>query len=121
MAKPSSRWVAALVLTLGIGNARCADLPACTLSFHAVDNAGKSSAVPVVSPDQVSSIEKMDTDPPSEHWFVTLTVEGGQRMLAYTAANTGGQVATFCNGRELTRATILAPFARHFVVDTSPN
>ena len=109
-----------LVLGLGSGDAVGADLSTCKISVHTVDEARNSSLEPLIRPDQVSSAELMDSDPPEQHWFVTLTSDGGDRMLVYTTLNTGRDLAFHCDGRYVSRSRILVPFSRRFIVVVSP-
>lgn len=90
-------------------------LETCPLAIHAVSPSGVTQDFTIIRTEHISSIEPAASFAEGEHAIlVYLNEEGRRRMLRYTSANTGREMANFCSDIEMYRATIQAPFSSPF-------
>jgi preprotein translocase subunit SecD len=98
-----------------------ADVPAasCKLFLYPVNDEGQVGERPIITPDQVSTLDfhAADAFPGSKRWRITLTAEGASANETYSKAHIGKKVAIFCGTNEVSRPTIQGQSTRTFVID----
>jgi preprotein translocase subunit SecD len=80
----------------------------CKFFLYPVTEDGQVGASPIITPNQVSSLDfrAADAMPGSKRWRITLTAEGASANEAYSKAHLGEQIAIFCGSKEVSRPTI---------------
>jgi len=113
--------IALSILLTVAAQASQVDTPSTTCKFflYSVDENGKVGESPIITPNQVSSLDFQATDamPGFKRWRITLTPEGASANAAYSKAHLGEKIAIFCDTKEVTRATIQGQSSGTFVVD----
>jgi len=91
----------------------------CKFFLYPVSESGQVGGKPIVTPNQVSSLDFQAADafPGSRRWRITLTAEGASANEAYSKTHIGEKVAIFCGSKEVSRPTIQGQSSGTFVID----
>jgi len=90
---------------------------ACAFSIHALDASGKPLPPPLIEPRDVATIVPAEEYFPGEKaMFVTLTVDGGKRMLQQTQDRVGSTVVAYCGTKKISTIRLMGPVSGPFRV-----
>ena len=108
-----------LIFLLGLSAAQASD---CVLSIHAVSAQGVVEETPLISPDQVLSIQESAAPATGEPlWIVRLDAAATQINSAYSRRHLGEHLAIFCGEREVSRPLIAGASGNEFAFTLTPS